>query len=54
MEKYGVDESQTPELAKQASQGCPECGRPVEKHGDLFMCPVHGSEPFEKAKKEGG
>lgn len=53
MEKYGVDES-NPDLQKQASQGCPECGRPVERHGEVFMCPVHGSEPFEKKKKEGG
>jgi hypothetical protein len=52
MEKYGVDESATPELEKKAAQGCPVCGRKPERHGNVLMCPVHGSEPFETEKKE--
>jgi len=52
MQKYGVDESKTPETQKQASEGCPICGSKVEHHGQILMCPVHGSEPFEKVKKE--
>lgn len=50
MEKFGVDENvdQT-ELEKQANAGCPECGRKdLQKHGAVLMCPVHGSEPFER------
>lgn len=52
MEKYGVDESLTPELEKQANQGCPLCGRKPERHGQVLMCPEHGSEPFEKSTQE--
>lgn len=50
MEKYGVDESveDQEDLEKKAADGCPECGREVQRHGGLLMCPVHGSEPFEK------
>lgn len=50
MEKYGVDEQQA-ENEKRASDGCPECGRKAERHGNVLACPVHGTEPFE-AKKE--
>jgi len=48
MEKFGVDESVDQEtLEKKAANGCPECGRKLERHGRVLMCPVHGSEPFE-------
>jgi hypothetical protein len=50
LEKYGVDEQQV-ENEKRASDGCPECGRKAERHGNVLACPVHGTEPFE-AKKE--
>lgn len=52
MDKFGVDEkskAQNPEkIAKAASEGCPTCGRPVRKHGSVYLCPVCGSEPFEE------
>jgi hypothetical protein len=48
MEKLGVDETVDQEtLEKKASQGCPECGKVLEKHGSVLKCPVHGTEPFE-------
>lgn len=52
MEKFAVDEEVDQEqLEKQASQGCPVCGKQPERHGNVLMCPVHGSEPFEKKRK---
>lgn len=51
MEKFGVDESADENLEKQAAEGCPECGKKPELHGKVLMCPVHGSEPFEKKSK---
>ena len=50
MDKFGVDEHQDDqeELEKRASKGCPICGRPVEVHGKVLLCPVHGTEPFEE------
>ena len=51
-EKYAVDENVDQEqLEKQAASGCPECGKKVERHGNVLMCPTHGSEPFERSKK---
>lgn len=51
MEKYGVDENvDQKKLEKQAAEGCPECGRPLTKHGSVLICPEHGSEPFENGK----
>lgn len=50
MEKYGVDEG-TPDqesLEKKAAKGCPECGVAPTKHGNVLVCPTHGSEPFER------
>jgi uncharacterized Zn finger protein (UPF0148 family) len=53
MEKFGVDESKNQErLEKMASQGCPECGAKLEKHGSVILCPTHGSKPFEEVKKD--
>lgn len=55
MEKYAVDESRNQvDLEKVAAQGCPECGAKVERHGNVLMCPKHGSKPFEKPKEHGG
>jgi RNA polymerase subunit RPABC4/transcription elongation factor Spt4 len=53
MDKFGVDEGVDQEkLEKQASDGCPICGRKdLTKHGSLLFCPVHGSEPFETERK---
>lgn len=51
MEKFGVDEGvDTEALEKAAAEGCPLCGAPVQRHGDVLMCPKHGTEPFEKKK----
>lgn len=53
MEKYGVDESVNQEqLEKKASEGCPECGRKPAIHGNVLICPEHGSKPFESEPKE--
>lgn len=49
MDKFGVDESTDQErLEKMASQGCPICGAKVIRHGSVLMCPIHGTEPFER------
>ena len=48
MTKYAVDEGHNPDvLEKAAAKGCPICAAPVVKHGRVFACPVHGTEPFE-------
>lgn len=52
MEKLGVDEGCDQEaLEKLAAQGCPECGRKPERHGNILICPEHGSAPFEVERK---
>lgn len=49
MSKYAVDEGIDPEvLEKAATQGCPQCGAPVQTHGRITVCPKCGTEPFEK------
>jgi len=49
MEKYGVS-TDPGDLTKQGSEGvvCPRCGAKAEKHGDVYKCPTHGTEPFER------
>ena len=49
MSKFGVDESPTFN-EKLGSRGprCPLCGAPCEKHGQVLICPTHGTEPFER------
>jgi nucleoid DNA-binding protein len=48
MTKYAVNEGHNPDkLEKAAAQGCPICAAPVVKHGRVFACPTHGTEPFE-------
>lgn len=55
MQKFGVDESQDQNLLeKAAAEGCPLCGSAVQKHGDILICPKHGTEPFEKKRHDGG
>ncbi len=46
MTKLGVDETQK-DPQKVATEGCPECGKKLVKHGNVVLCPDHGSEPFE-------
>lgn len=50
MDKYGVDENAIQvDLDKVASQGCPECGAKLTRHGNTVLCPKHGSKPFERS-----
>lgn len=46
MEKYGVE---TPDHARR----CPRCGETPLRQGAVLLCPIHGSEPFEKASTRG-
>lgn len=49
MTKLGVDENvDGEELEKAAANGCPVCGKTPQRHGNVLVCSVHGSEPFEK------
>ena len=55
MDKYSVDQSVNQEqLEKIAEAGCPVpgCGKQPRKHGNILICPTHGSEPFEEKKRE--
>ena len=53
MEKYAVEEGASQEqLEKVAAKGCPQCGKPPVRHGNVLMCPDHGSEPFEVHPKK--
>lgn len=54
MDKYGVDENTNSEsLEKQAADGCPVCGRKdLLRNGNVLLCPVHGSEPFEHPERK--
>lgn len=52
MDKFGVDEnSKKRNLEKFANEGCPRCGRKVERHGQTLKCPTCGTEPFEDEDK---
>jgi len=48
MEKYGVDEN-SKLTQKEASEEvrCPICGSTCKQHGQVHLCPKHGSKPFE-------
>lgn len=49
MEKYAVDETvDQVQMEKAAADGCPICGSRCLRHGNLLLCPNHGSAPFEK------
>jgi len=55
MEKYAVDETVDQDvMEKAAADGCPECGAKCERHGNTMKCPVHGTEPFERKRSDGG
>jgi len=52
MDKLGVDESvNQSSMEKAAAEGCPECGAAVTRHGNILVCPKHGTAPFEKKKE---
>ena len=50
MDKYAVEESYDSYRAKtaQGEPTCPECGRKAEAYGKVLLCPLHGSDPFER------
>lgn len=55
MQKYGVYEEPqlSPKTADLATpRTCPLCGKRVEQHGNVFLCPEHGSKPFESYVEE--
>ena len=57
MEKFGVETQRpTQDEDKEAESGgriktavltCPWCHLPVEQHGNVTLCPTHGSKPWE-------
>lgn len=52
LQKYAVDESLPPSqtLEKMATEGCPQCGGKVTRHGNVLLCDSCGSKPFEQDK----
>lgn len=55
MDKFAVEQAQDQAaLTKAASQGCPECGSKIQKHGNVYLCPNHGSKPFERRSDDEG
>jgi len=49
MSKFGVDETPTfNEKLGSKTARCPVCGSKCDRHGDILVCPVHGTEPFER------
>lgn len=49
--KYAVDETVGYDAEKVATEGCPNCGSKIERHGQVLCCPRCGTAPFEKEKK---
>ncbi len=47
MEKYGVNENEKAKTASTDKPKCPKCGAELEQHGNVQLCPEHGSAPFE-------
>ena len=47
MDKYGVDETKPAQKEASEEVHCPVCGSICEQHGKVYLCPVHGSKPFE-------
>ena len=53
MEKFGGDQGTDSEkLEKAASEGCPDCGGKVVRHGNVMKCGNCGTKPFEKEKNK--
>jgi len=54
MEKHGNVQTPLDELEKSASGKplCPICGAECEVHGQVVICPNHGTAPFEKKPEE--
>lgn len=56
MKKYGVEETPPAKTAAEGEMKCPRCGRPcseLDSGAGLWLCPVHGTEPFEGDMKKG-
>jgi hypothetical protein len=52
MDKFGVDETADQSvMEKAAAEGCPLCGAAVTRHGNIMVCPKHGTAPFEKKQE---
>lgn len=53
IEKYGYEQEKKDPKVKEASTSgkCPQCG--ADLVGQPPTCPSHGSEPFEKRKRDG-
>jgi hypothetical protein len=49
MSKFGVAEQHANKLASRRITHCPTCGEKLAVHGEVLLCPTHGSEPFEHA-----
>lgn len=47
MNKFGVSEAHKNKLASKRTTHCPVCGEQLAVHGEVLLCPTHGSEPFE-------
>lgn len=56
MEKYAVDENKEKKANEGPKDGegprCPICNKGLEQHGNVQLCPEHGSEPFEEKEDE--
>ena len=53
MEKLGVDQEPAEGQKKASDQEtCPKCGKVLTKIGKLRLCPMHGSEPFERPHEQ--
>lgn len=54
MKKFGVHEDNLNPIKVAAvdkahsTLECPVCGAETQQHGHIFLCPVHGSKPFER------
>jgi len=54
MEKFGVSEDNVPSTKSAAESKehsvvkCPICSAITNQHGQVFLCPTHGSKPFER------
>ena len=51
MEKYSVQQDHPPESEKTSSdrRTCPLCGKEADVKNGVWLCPVHGSRPWERS-----
>lgn len=54
MEKFGVYQgSDDSAMIKAAASGCPQCGSKPQVRGNILVCPLCGSAPFEQKDEDG-